>query len=553
MNPINNNWVFGHDAGLDFTTTPPTPTSGFQMDTNEGCASISDQNGQLLFYTDGSSIWDTRGNPPITGLMGNTDSTQSAIIVPRPGSTTQFYIFTVDGRGDGSDSHVDGVLLDYPSWTTTPAVTPLPAGYEPTDKLTVVQHANCVDFWVLTVVTRLEAAYFRIWKLEAAGLTYIGDTNITPLPRPVLPQSKGYLRGSPDGSRLAFANWELSDVWHFPFDNANGVVAVSAAQVITAPPDPNNIDHRRRTYGVEFSPNNQLLYFSVVGDRPGQSVPVNRGYIYQHDLQNNSTLLIGTHEDSDPDPAKRDGYALGALQLGPDGIIYVAKDGENSLGAIVNPNAIGPASNLDLNYITLLGNSFCYMGLPNLLNSPCVENCQEICDKVDETLAERCKQKVNYVDYCEERRRCTCLEGKCETVEITPIRPCITMKWGDSECDCFETNDFEVFCLTVCNCYDNVTFKDFKIGMLEVVDENGNPVPTLPDGSPSVALHPVGPYCFGDIGPCGSEKNCVSREFVLVTKGALPGKYRILVKGVCFDVCFHYDTSECFEIELCKD
>ena len=69
-----------------------------QLNTHEGCSSISDQNGNLLFYSDGIRVWDKahRLMPNGTGLLGHESSTQSAIIIPKNDSTTQYYIFTVD-------------------------------------------------------------------------------------------------------------------------------------------------------------------------------------------------------------------------------------------------------------------------------------------------------------------------------------------------------------------------------------------------------------------------------------------------------------------------
>lgn len=139
--------------------------------------------------------------------------------------------------------------------------------------------------------------------------------------------------------------------------------------------------------------------------------------------------------------------------------------------------------------------------------------------------------------------------GKCHDAKIPKFLPEVKVKWGDSDCDCIESNDVETMCLTVCNRYSNITFKGLTIGMLQVCDENGNPVPLLPDGNPSVQLVPVGPYCFGDIPPC----SCVSREFVLINKGAKAGKYKIKIQGICYDVCLNYANEDCFEFEICKD
>ena len=46
-----NYWYFGDKAGLNFNTSPPTALTDGQLNTFEGCATISDNNGALLFYT----------------------------------------------------------------------------------------------------------------------------------------------------------------------------------------------------------------------------------------------------------------------------------------------------------------------------------------------------------------------------------------------------------------------------------------------------------------------------------------------------------------------
>ena len=143
--------------------------------------------------------------------------------------------------------------------------------------------------------------------------------------------------------------------------------------------------------------------------------------------------------------------------------------------------------------------------------------------------------------------------GGCKSVEIPKVNPCISISWGDGENDCLETDDYEVMCLTVCNCFSNVTFKNVTIPFLEVLTVDGNPVPVLPDGTPSVQLVPIGPICFGDIGPCEENKaTCVSRQFVLRTCGAKEGSYVIRLKAVCFEICYHFLSQETFHFDLVK-
>lgn len=192
---------------------------------------------------------------------------------------------------------------------------------------------------------------------------------------------------------------------------------------------------------------------------------------------------------------------------------------------------------------------------------PVREWCNRIVDAVNNYLRDQCRRKVNRLRHCsdQEEQRCPCTdlegrEGRCLEAPVPELEPCISLSWGDSKCDCMETDDVEVLCITVCNCYSNVTFRNLSIGFLWVTDAAGNPVPTLPNGTPSVEIHPLGPICFGDIGPCRDGRGtCVSREVVLRTRGAQPGDYRIVVGAVCFSVTHDYSVNDCFTLTLCRD
>ena len=94
-----NIWYFGYNAGLDFNSGFPVLLNNGQLSTYEGCASICDNNGNILFYTDGMVVYNSNHitMPNGTGLLGNNSSTQSSIIVKKPLSNSIYYIFTVDG------------------------------------------------------------------------------------------------------------------------------------------------------------------------------------------------------------------------------------------------------------------------------------------------------------------------------------------------------------------------------------------------------------------------------------------------------------------------
>ena len=141
----------------------------------------------------------------------------------------------------------------------------------------------------------------------------------------------------------------------------------------------------------------------------------------------------------------------------------------------------------------------------------------------------------------------------CQTIKEPEIVPCFRLRWGDGPKDHLETDDTEVLCLTVCNPYSNVTLKDFTV-QLGVADANGQAVKNQADGTPSVIIKPSFMICFGDIPPCDPSKpdkpSCVSREVVMINRGAVAGKYKIFL-AYCFEACFtKFAVQSAFEVEL---
>ena len=101
---LNYNWLFGQRAGISFdpikSGATPVVISGAVV-SQEGCSSISNQEGNLLFYTDGETVFTSANTIMQQGanLRSSGTSTQSSIIVPRPNSN-EYYIFTTDFEGN---------------------------------------------------------------------------------------------------------------------------------------------------------------------------------------------------------------------------------------------------------------------------------------------------------------------------------------------------------------------------------------------------------------------------------------------------------------------
>ena len=90
-----NNWYFGDKAGITFNQGDPVALTDSEMWSLEGCSTISDRDGNLMFYSNGMEVWDRTHNvmPNGSGLLGDISTTQSGIIVPYPGKEDLFYMF----------------------------------------------------------------------------------------------------------------------------------------------------------------------------------------------------------------------------------------------------------------------------------------------------------------------------------------------------------------------------------------------------------------------------------------------------------------------------
>jgi len=138
----------------------------------------------------------------------------------------------------------------------------------------------------------------------------------------------------------------------------------------------------------------------------------------------------------------------------------------------------------------------------------------------------------------------------CIEIEKPTYQPRISIKWGNRPADCLSLQHCETFCITVCNPYSNVGFCNFSIASIQIMNNNGRPLPIEEKeiAESRIEAIPRGVYCFGDIDPC----SCVSREFIIKNNNAKPGKYKIQITGICYDVLWAYSQERCFELEICK-
>ncbi|MCR5861024.1 T9SS type A sorting domain-containing protein [Flavobacterium sp. J372] len=332
QNLQNANWYFGDHGGLKFI--PPSLgtalLNGSAMTPIEGCATVSDQAGTLLFYTDGRSVYNAAHtvmpNSSTSPLIGDDSSTQAAVVVPVPGSPQKYYIFTISGLSGTPPvipphglyySIVDMSLPgggDVVLPNNTPLLdhlsVPITTGYgTSSEKMTSAKHSNGIDYWIVAQIRgwvysyHVTATSVTLSSFTAAPVTINhGATNSG--------AALGQMKISPNGQRIGIAyraggaglNTSPGEIALGSFNNTTGLVIF----------DPVTIQGGIM-YGLEFSPDSQLVYY-ITGTQLVRTA-------------NTTSLRLSIPYTQS-----------GSLQLGIDGRIYCAARLLTSLPVITNPN-----------------------------------------------------------------------------------------------------------------------------------------------------------------------------------------------------------------------
>lgn len=338
------NWNFGNGVSIDFSTGSDKPKviNNSELYTNEGCASISDNNGKLLFYSDGVSVWNNKNELMASGLNGANSSTQSCVILKKPGTETLYYLFTVDELAGSKGlcySVIDmkqngglGAVIQKNQLLLTPT----------SEKLTAVAHADGKSWWV--IVHKWNSDAFYSYHFDENGISNVvlskSGTVHKDIGKGTNSSAIGYLKASANGKKLASAICYVPNnfIELFDFDNLTGTIS-----------NPVNLPSAGNAYGVCFSPDNTKLYVSYES--------MGRGVV-QYNLQ--AADVPGSAVRVSPVDSTR----YGALQVDPYGKnIYVAQLGQY-LDVITKPNAAGKLCGFKTNYLYLDG-KYSTFGLPD--------------------------------------------------------------------------------------------------------------------------------------------------------------------------------------------
>ncbi len=491
------NWYFGNGAGITFNDDGSvTSKNDGQLNTFEGCATISDPDGQLLFYTDGIVVYNQDHEVMQNGnnLNGDPSSTQAAIIVPKPLDPDIFYIVTVDTKITETDvdTGLNYSTVDITQNNGRGAVIEKNINLlaDCSEKLAaVVKDCSDESVWLITLATPdgSTGLFNTFHAFEINDIGFSTNSVKSTFNSIYIEDPRGYLKFSNDGTKMACANVK-SGFFMYDFDAQTGVV--SNQNEINLPGTSNF------AYGLEFSPNSRFLYVHSSNDL--QQSPDHFSSLFQLDLTapdlSDSAILI----DSRP-------IYRGALQLGDNGKIYrtIANsyfNGTPFLGVINNPDLKGVAANYQHNAISL-GNNLATQGLPPFV--------QSFFNKIDLIVDEETDTKLSRIELC---------QGDGFKLEADYI-PNATYHW---------TKDGEAFENPLNNIFEitNTVANDAGKYRLEVISSNALDCPLI--GEAQILITEPIPFSSIELTTCDQDTDSEDGFTVFNLPEAVPnGNYTV--------------------------
>ncbi len=265
-----NVWHFGIGHSLDFNSGIPVQTFGSQMFTFEGSTSYCDENGNLLFYSngggrlpasgqDGGKIWN-KNNQVMYDMQGTEgggwSAAQSSVVVPSPGEPNVYYLFTMEELefdGDGVvpsepngrglsyfkiDMSLNGGLGD----VVEADVQVYDYSYE---GICAIRHSNGTDYWILI---NQDTSGIGVYSVTQNGVQLAGV-----YPYPVFYSGFGIIKSSPNlvGIGSPCCNKVMTSAGLYDFNLSTGVLTLESDLGAASP------------YYFEFSPNGLYLYASI--------------------------------------------------------------------------------------------------------------------------------------------------------------------------------------------------------------------------------------------------------------------------------------------------
>jgi len=334
------NWHFERFNGLDFSGDTLKTLAGCQFGLSESSSSISDINGNVLFYSNGITLYNRFNRIVKNGTdlgfpagINYTTSQLGTLLLKHPDNDSLIYLFSTDfqGKSGGVIYSIIQIHGNNDSGVVIKKRIQLLKG-PLNEPVAAVNHQNGNDIWI--ACHRFGGETFYRFLLTKDGLSRCQVTSNIGIGHYVSAQV--VLKYSPNGQFLTQNELSWGQTETFQFNSEEGSIN-----------DTIYINYLNLISGFEYSPNSRFLYIHEWDSGLAQIDLINKEKRRLTNFNVNTNLF--------------------QLQLGPDGRIYGVIEGTRDLLIIDKPNLVGDACNLIIKKNFLLNGG--EWGLPNFNQS----------------------------------------------------------------------------------------------------------------------------------------------------------------------------------------
>ena len=311
-------------------------------------ASISDDEGNLLFYCNGRAVF-TADHQPMPNGFGINDGEwatifwpypqygfpgpQDMLILPDPGNADGYYIIHKAPFYIPNDVNQTEIRMSYIDMSLNSGKGGVvfknnyfyTGIYMMSSYLTALRHQNKKDWWIIQ--PKVEDSTFLTFLLDGAGIHRMEDQSTGYFFDKHRSSGSGSARFSPDGTRYAIYNF-YDQLHVYDFDRETGFL--SNHRLVEIYP-PEEIDREIFNFGsVEWSPNSRFIYCS-------SGVDLFQVDTWEEDIQDGVRFIDTYNGAMDPFQSR-----LYLMVQAPDCKIYMTPgSGSYSLHVINEPDKLG--------------------------------------------------------------------------------------------------------------------------------------------------------------------------------------------------------------------
>jgi gliding motility-associated-like protein len=342
------NWLYGNGARVNFSSGVPDVSNTHPQLIAGGCVTMSDKNGNLLFYGNGKYIYNRlhqKMPANLFGLWGFAGASGSPVLtVPFPGHDSLYYVFYAEYNPATNlvprlmysiiNMNLDGGLGDIT--VKDQVIMQDSIAY----KFSATLHCNKKDIWLIGHFKNSDKYYSLLITQNGINPSPVISTGA------FIDQSHnynqaGFMKVSPLGNKVASCfrgNVDMIELMDF---NTQSGQLTNSRKLTTTPGWAQSMDNVSSIgpFCPEFSQSGNILYVSASYHLGNLVYPQ---LVYQFQLASDNQVVIQSTKtliDSS------NSNAFLGMQIANNGKIYIAS-GTDYLHTINNPEVIGTGCNL---------------------------------------------------------------------------------------------------------------------------------------------------------------------------------------------------------------